>query len=203
MQSRLRDGLFVDRMADSLGEGSAMHGVCQSLKSRYAGIDDFDKSIAIEFKTRLPNYILARADRNSMAHSVELRVPFLANGMIENACQVPPMVKMFALKEKYVLRKAFAGMLPRHVQKRMKFGYDAPVAPFWQRPDELRDEMMSASALKRTGLFAETVVAAWRKEAAETGDMRRKHDLYGRLTGVLSVQLLYDSYASGGSVTAA
>ena len=199
LQSRLREGLFVDRLADSLGEGSAMHGVCQSLKSRYAGIDDFDKSIAIEFRTRLPNYILARADRNSMAHSVELRVPFLANGMIENACQVPPMVKMFALKEKYVLRKAFAGMLPRHVRKRMKFGYDAPVVPFWQRPDELRDEMMSASALKRTGLFAEPVVAGWRKEAGETSDMRRRHDLYGRLTGVLSVQLLHDSYVVGGS----
>jgi len=194
MQSRLREGLFVDKMADSLGEGSAMHGVCQSLKNRYAGIDDFDKSIAIEFKTRLPNYILARADRNSMAHSVELRVPFLANGMIENACQVPPMVKMFALKEKYVLRKAFAGMLPRHVQKRTKFGYDAPVVPFWQRPDELRDEMMSASALKRTGLFAEPAIAGWRKEAAETSDMRRRHDLYGRLTGVLSVQLLHDTF---------
>ena len=199
MQSRLREGLFAEKMADSLGEGSAMHGVCQSLKSRYAGIDDFDKSIAIEFKTRLPNYILARADRNSMAHSVELRVPFLANGMIENACQVPPMVKMFALKEKYVLRKAFAEMLPRHVKKRMKFGYDAPVVPFWQRPDEFRDEMMNASALRRTGLFAEPVVAGWRKEAAETSDMRRKHDLYGRLTGVLSVQLLHDAFISGGS----
>ena len=54
--------------------------------------------------------------------------------------------------------------------------------------------MMSASALKRTALFSEPVVAAWRKEATGTTDMRRKHDLYGRLTGVLSVQLLHDSY---------
>jgi hypothetical protein len=59
--------------------------------------------------------------------------------------------------------------------------------------------MMSASALKRTGLFAEPVVAGWRKEAGETSDMRRRHDLYGRLTGVLSVQLLHDSYVVGGS----
>ncbi len=195
MQARMREGLFAERMTDSLGEGSAMHRVCQSLKSRQAGIDDFNKSIGIEFKTRLPNYILARADRNSMAHSVELRVPFLANAMIESACQMPPMVKMFALKEKYVLRKAFAGLLPKQVQRRMKFGYDAPVVPFWQRPDELRDEMMSASQLKRTGLFAEPAVARWTKEAAETTDLRRKHDLYGRLTGVLSVQLLHDAYA--------
>jgi asparagine synthase (glutamine-hydrolysing) len=197
MQSRLSEGLFADKMADSLGEGSAMHGACQSLKSRQAGIDDFNKSIGIEFKTRLPNYILARADRNSMAHSVELRVPFLANGMIDSACQVPPMVKMFALKEKYVLSKAFDNLLPAHVRKRMKYGYDAPVVPLWQRPDALRDEMMSASQLKRTGLFAEATVAQWRKEAAETGDLRRKHDLYGRLTGVLSVQLLHDAYAGG------
>lgn len=202
LQSRLREGLFVDKMADSLGEGSAMHGICQSLKSRQAGIDDFNKSIGIEFKTRLPNYILARADRNSMAHSVELRVPFLANGMIENACQMPPMVKMFALKEKYVLRKAFAGILPKQVKKRMKFGYDAPVIAFWQNPDALRDEMMSASGLRRTGLFAEATVSQWRKEASETGDLRRKHDLYGRLTGVLSVQLLHDAYAGAGDAGA-
>ena len=199
MQARQREGLFAGRLEDSLGEGSAMHRVCESLKHRYAGIDDLNKSICIEFKTRLPNYILARADRNSMAHSVELRVPFLANAMVENACEVPPMVKMFALKEKYVLRKAFAGLLPRHVKKRMKFGYDAPVAPLWQRPDELRDEMLSASALKRTGLFAEPVVAQWAKEAAATSDMHRKQDLYGRLTGVLSVQLLHDAFASGGA----
>jgi hypothetical protein len=71
--------------------------------------------------------------------------------------------------------------------------------PFWQWPDELRDEMMSAAALKRTGLFAEPVVAGWKKEAAGTSDMRRRHDLYGCLTGVLSVQLLHDTYVSGSS----
>ena len=195
MKAQQREGLFEGNFADSLGDGSAMANLCRPLKDRYAGIDEFNKSIYVELRSRLPNYILNRADRNSMAHSVELRVPFLANQMIDFVCALPPMMKMFALKEKYVLRKAFAGLLPRHVRKRTKFGYDAPVAPFWEAKDELRDEMMSPAALKRSGLFREQTVAGWAREAAATADPHRKTDLYRLLTSVLSVQLLHGAFA--------
>ena len=203
IRMRQREGLFRDEPEDSLGETSAMAAMAAPLKDRYAGIDDFNKSIYLELTTRLPNYILARSDRNSMAHSVELRVPFLANAMIADACAMPPMVKMLALKEKYVLRQAFAKVVPRHVQKRMKFGYNAPALPLWQGRDALRDELMSQDGLRRTGIFAPSTVAAWSKEAAETTDARRRSDLYGRLTSVLSVQLLHDAFAETAAEAAA
>lgn len=194
LKAEEREGLFHDDYADSLGEGSAMHGISLAIAERYAGIDDFNKSIYLEMRSRLPNYILARADRNSMAHSVEVRVPFLSNRMIDEACAMPPMVKMLALREKHVLRQAFAKLVPKHVSKRMKFGYNAPSLPLWQGKDALRDDMISGDALRRTGLFRPETVDAWRVEADATDDLRRKHDLYGRLTGVLSVQLLDATY---------
>lgn len=191
---RRRQGLFKDAYRASLAEGSPMYDICQPLKTTYAGIDDFNKSIYLEMKSRLPNYILARADRNSMANSVELRVPFLSNSMIDYACSVPPMLKSFALKEKYVLWKAFARDLPPAVRQRMKFGYDAPLADVWQGLDELRDDAMSQSALRETDIFDPNTVAQWLTEAQTTQDARRRNSLYGTLTGVLSVQLLHRAF---------
>lgn len=191
INDRLRQGLFIDSHADSLADGSAMHALCQPLKTDYAGIDDFNKSIYVEMKSRLPNYILARADRNAMANSVELRVPFLANAMVDHVCALPPLLKSFALKEKYILRKAFAGVLPPRLHGRMKFGYNAPLAAFWQTDDQLRDDALSEAALSETALFNPATVALWRAEAAATDDSGRRDSLYGMLTGVLSVQLLH------------
>ena len=190
----MRDGLFRDTFTDSLGEDSAMYEVCQSLKTKYADIDDFNKSIYIDMKTRLPNYILSRADRNSMAHSVELRVPFLSNEMIDYGCSVPTMLKMFGLKEKYILNKAFEKIVPPHVKKREKFAYNAPNLTFWQAKDDLRDELMSPKALAKTAIFNEQRVSNLMKEAQETPLIQRKNELQALLTGVLSIQLLHESY---------
>jgi asparagine synthase (glutamine-hydrolysing) len=125
-----------------------------------------------------------------MANSVELRVPFLDNAMIDCACSLPPNYKMYGLKEKFILRKAFEETVPPHVRKRMKFGYNAPLVTFWQADDPLREEAMSQTALRRTGLFDPATVHHRLAEAAATSDIRRKSDLYQTLTGVLSVQLL-------------
>jgi asparagine synthase (glutamine-hydrolysing) len=189
-----REGLFQDTYADSLGEGSAMFEVCQSLKTKYADIDDFNKSIYIDMKTRLPNYILARADKNSMAHSVELRVPYLSNEMIDYGCSVPPMLKMFGLKEKYILNKAFEKIVPQHVLQREKFSYNAPTSDLWQGKDDLRDELMSPAALTKTGIFNAKTVNNLLQEAKETQVLQRRNDLQSLLTGVLSIQLLHQSY---------
>jgi asparagine synthase (glutamine-hydrolysing) len=190
----MREGLFKDKHADSLGEGSAMYEVCQSLKTKYADIDDFNKSIYIDMKTRLPNYILSRADKNAMANSVELRVPFLSNEMIDYGCSVPPMLKMFGLKEKYILNKAFEQIVPEHVLKREKFSYNAPTLAFWEGKDELRNELMSPAAIAKTGIFNEKTVSRLMQEAKETQGTQRQNDLHSLLTGVLSIQLLHQSY---------
>lgn len=182
--------LLADPVQDSLGEGSAIHRLAEPLKGRYSGIDEFNKSIYLELKTRLPNYILARADRNSMANSVELRVPFLSNKMIDTTCSIPTTVKMLGVNEKYVLRKAFRRYIPRHIYKRKKFGYIMEPGKLWAGDPPLIREMMSEAQIKKTGLFNPQTVNSMLAEFRAGADESRVDKLGSILTGVLSIQLL-------------
>ena len=190
INSMATKGLMLEPQRDSLGEGSAIHKITEPLKGRYNGIDEFNKSIYLELKTRLPNYILSRADRNSMANSVELRVPFLSNSMIETASKIPTMVKMLGVNEKYVLRKAFKSLIPRHIYKRKKFGYIMEAEKLWNGNSPLIREAMSEEQIKKTGVFNPKTVESMLSEFRTTNDPSRKDNLGSIITGVLSVQLI-------------
>ena len=193
-KSKLREGLFKAPLADSLGEGSAFYRAAQPLKNEYSRIDDFDKSIYLEQKLRLPNYILSRADRNSMAHSVELRVPFLSNRMIDVSAAIPPILKMLGLREKFILRKAFENTVPPRVLARMKFGYSAPASLLWNHEDAQRDELLSDDALQASDIFDPAVVHQLQEDRRQSPDLRRREDSAALLTGVLSTQLLHQRF---------
>ena len=185
--------LFSQSLPSSLGPDSAMAALAAPLKGELAGIDDFNKSLFIEMRGRLPNYILQRTDRNSMRNSVEARVPYLSNEMLDLSRDMPPMVKMFGIKEKHALRKAFEKQVPAHVLARMKFGYQAPLSYLWDGADPLRDEVLSDTRLTEVGLFKPEAVRALRAQASASQEADERSALLGALTAVLSVQLIHDS----------
>ena len=129
-----------------------------------------------------------------MAHSVEARVPFLSNEMIDLSCQIPPFSKMLGLREKYILRQAFKAILPPHVRRRTKFAYNAPAQSLWRKRDLLRDEVMSPEALTKVGIFNHQKIAQLKHELASSLiSSSRREDLETHLTRVLSVQLLHET----------
>ncbi|WP_238544826.1 asparagine synthase C-terminal domain-containing protein [Geomicrobium sp. JCM 19037] len=75
----------------------------------------------------LPGDILAKADRMSMAHSLELRVPFLDKEVYDVAKTIPTELLVTKQTTKALLREAFADLVPDHVLHRPKLGFPVPL----------------------------------------------------------------------------
>ena len=82
----------------------------------------------------LPDDILTKVDRASMAHSLEVRSPFMDYRVAEFACRLPLQYKLRGLTTKHLLRKAFAKDLPPGPLKRQKHGFAVPMGDWFQGP---------------------------------------------------------------------
>ncbi len=82
--------------------------------------------MGIESENRLVDFILGRADKMSMANSLELRTPFLDYRLIEFARRIPTRWKVNHSGEKQILREAFHGLLPEPVRRRPKKAFQSP-----------------------------------------------------------------------------
>lgn len=82
----------------------------------------------LDLHTWMPGDILAKADRMTMAHSLELRVPYLDHKLVEFAASIPRRFKIFRGITKYVLRQAASRHLPEDIYLRPKLGFPVPIA---------------------------------------------------------------------------
>lgn len=110
------------------------------LKEEYAemekrGLTDADRMQEIDLRHWLPGDILQKADRMSMAHSLEVRVPFLNSEVFSVAHRIPSYMKQRKNITKYVLRKAAARHLDRDTSQRKKLGFPVPIR-CWMREEE-------------------------------------------------------------------
>jgi asparagine synthase (glutamine-hydrolysing) len=109
----------------------------------------------------LPDDILAKCDRMSMAHSLEVRPPFLDHRIVEFAASLPASLKIRGAEQKYVLRRLMEGRLPRAVLARKKEGFDIPSGDWLRGPlRELLVDTLSPDAIRRTQLFRADKVQA-------------------------------------------
>lgn len=81
----------------------------------------------VDIHTWLRGDILLKADKMTMAHSLELRVPFLDKAVFEVAAKIAPEWKTAHNTTKYILRKAAEGIVPDHVLHRKKLGFPVPI----------------------------------------------------------------------------
>jgi asparagine synthase (glutamine-hydrolysing) len=88
----------------------------------------------VDTKTSLPDDLLLKADKMTMANSLELRVPFLDHKLLEFAASLPANYKVRRFTTKYLAKKALAGRLPRQILKRRKAGFPVPYES-WLRSD--------------------------------------------------------------------
>jgi asparagine synthase (glutamine-hydrolysing) len=102
-----------------------------------------------EFGLRLPERLLMRLDRFSMANSVEARVPFLDRELVEFVYRLPPRLKIHDGETKAVLRRGVSDIVPEWVLARRKQGFDAPVGDwFGSRMGNLLRVLMGEDALR-------------------------------------------------------
>lgn len=102
--------------------------VTQHLYAETADVDDVASMQYVDLHTWLPGNILAKADRMSMAHSLELRVPFLDQAVYAAAAGLPTELKLPAhsRETKHALREAMRGIVPESVRDRRKLGFPTP-----------------------------------------------------------------------------
>ncbi len=149
-------GLFSETFAQQAnGYQQQMSQLITTLKPNLKGLHPLNQSLYLEAKTRLPGWILWRADRLAMANSVEARVPFLDHPLVEMAAQVPPALKLSGLDEKYILRKLMMPKLPEHPNYFKKRAFYTPIREwfFTKQNAGYLQRYLSEAKLLEAGVF--------------------------------------------------
>jgi asparagine synthase (glutamine-hydrolysing) len=149
------NGTFSNQQRSQIlygANGNGLRALVESLKIGNRGI--VDRYLAVDQNYYLPDDILYKTDRMSMAHSVEVRPPFLDPRIVDFAAGLPQHLKIRGFKQKYLLKELMRGKLPESVLNRKKTGFDIPTHDWFRGPlrglllDTLRED-----AVHSTGIF--------------------------------------------------
>jgi asparagine synthase (glutamine-hydrolysing) len=107
-----------------------------------------------EFHTKLVDDFLMNEDRTSMAHGLEVRVPFLDRDLVRFAFSIPWHLKVKRQQTKYIFRKAMAGLLPAHTLRKKKWGFS--FNPYYQFQKDLKqvaERVLTRQRVEARGWF--------------------------------------------------
>ncbi|MBN1172115.1 MAG: asparagine synthase (glutamine-hydrolyzing) [Micromonosporaceae bacterium] len=193
IKSMLTAGLRDEIASSDPGDGDLV----AAMPACAEGWDPLSRGQWLEMTTLLPGYILAsQGDRMLMANSVEGRFPFLDSEFVGFANALPARYKLFGLEEKYLLKRAFADLVPDRIRHRPKQPYRAPDAEsfFGARPPDWLGEVTSAAAVAEAGVFEPAVVAAVLAKCARTGGARMSNTDNMRALAIVSTQLAHATF---------
>jgi asparagine synthase (glutamine-hydrolysing) len=124
------------------------------------------------FYTYLPDDLLVKVDRMSMAHALETRSPFLDTALVEYVAGLPDDYKLRGRTTKYILREAFSDLLPPTIKNRGKMGFGLPLGTWFRGElrDYLREMLLSPDSRIRDYLRAETVAQVYAEHVGARGD---------------------------------
>lgn len=146
--------LFNDDLKDSIRKVAPHQLLMRTLQDIPQEKNELNKMLYLEMKYFLADHNLNYTDKMSMAHGVEVRVPFLDLDLVNFSTTIPPQFKMKGNETKYILKKAMEKYLPKEVIYRKKTGFGAPVRK-WITQDlsEMIDDRLSEENLKKWGIF--------------------------------------------------
>jgi asparagine synthase (glutamine-hydrolysing) len=93
---------------------------------------DYDRAFAADLLTYLPEDLLVKVDRASMAHGLECRSPLLDQEMVTFSCSLPPVWKIRNGKGKHIFREAIKGLFPDGFLNRPKMGFTVPLGEWFK-----------------------------------------------------------------------
>lgn len=183
--------LFSAEVREATGKLDEVGEIERTLPTEYRSWSYFGKAEYLEARYLLPGYILSsQGDRMAMAHSVEGRYPFLDYRVVEFAARLPANLKMKALDQKHLLKKAFRGLIPDSIERRPKQPYRAPDGKcfFGSSTVDYAEELLSPDSVRQNGIFdAQAVTALVAKFRAGRASSIKDNMA---MVGVLSTQLL-------------
>jgi asparagine synthase (glutamine-hydrolysing) len=153
----------------------------RALQMRMRGQSTLETMLYIDTKTWLPDDLLIKADKMTMANSLELRVPLLDHKVLEFAASLPSNLKLSGLTTKFILKKTLLGRIPKEIRNRKKTGFPVPYAS-WMRSelkDLVWDVLMDSRTIDR-GYFSKGAVERMLRANANGSD--RSKDIFSLLT---------------------
>jgi asparagine synthase (glutamine-hydrolysing) len=123
-----------------------------------------NRALHLQFDHWLPDDILMKQDKMTMASGIEGRVPFLDHELVEFSLTLPPSLKIRRGKPKYILRKYAERLLPKDTTSRGKKPFYAPVETYLEHPlfRDIVDDALSEKTVQSRGLFRPDAVARLR-----------------------------------------
>ncbi|HEX6751245.1 MAG TPA: asparagine synthase (glutamine-hydrolyzing) [Longimicrobium sp.] len=154
-------------------QGTDPFAAYRAADARFAGLDPVQRMLYTDTQVLLPCQFLEKVDKSTMAHGVEVRVPFLDAELAEYAMGLPARLKVRRGAKKWILRQALRGVVPDFVLDAPKTGFGVPfghwlrtsLAPFF-------DEVLGDPAVQRAGLFEPRALA---RRVAEHRSGARDH----------------------------
>ncbi|HEY2901293.1 MAG TPA: asparagine synthase (glutamine-hydrolyzing) [Polyangia bacterium] len=177
--------LFSDQERRALGapDAEACHARIDGLFSRahQQGLDPVQRLQYVDFSSMLLDNLLLKADKLSMAHSLEVRVPLLDRRLVELGLGLSPRAKIGARHDKPLFRRLLRRCLPPSITDRPKRGFEIPVDQWLRDPstERLRQRLLSGAAVNRLGL-APSAIANLLSKHLSGQDVGRK--LFALLT---------------------
>ena len=167
--------------------------------SRFQALPTHSRMMRFDFETYLPEDVLTKVDRMSMAHSIESRVPLLDNNVIDFAATLPAHYKIHNGRRKHVLKEAVKGLLPDGILNRKKQGFGIPLGVWFRGglTDVFADVLGSARTRQR-GYFRPAFIE---RIVQEHLSGRRDHTL--RLWQLLVFELWHRHYVDSPDATPA
>jgi asparagine synthase (glutamine-hydrolysing) len=155
------NGTFSNEQRRQIRPGSNGNGLRELVESLGLPQQLVERYLAVDQNYYLPDDILYKTDRMSMAHSLEVRPPFLDHRIVEFAAGLPASLKIRGFKQKLLLKELMRGKLPDSVLDRKKTGFDIPTHDWFRGPLRgLLHDTLTSKAIADTGIFDAAAIAA-------------------------------------------
>ncbi len=190
LDDEAKDALYTPEMREAVGPKTTEAlirgrlGACRS-------DDPINRALFLDLDTLLPDQVLPFVDRLSMAHSVEVRPPFLDHRLAEFACSLPGQFKIKAGRVKNILKDAVADLLPAELIDRPKEGFIMPINEWLiGHLESYVRATLATEKVRRQGLFRPDAI----RDILDNHFYGRHH--YGnQIWNLLMLQLWWDRYA--------
>jgi asparagine synthase (glutamine-hydrolysing) len=190
LDDEAKNNLYTPGMREAVG-GQTTEALIRTRLKACKSIDPTNRALFLDLDTLLPDQVLPFVDRLSMAHSVEVRPPFLDHRLVEFACSLPGNFKIKAGRVKNVLKEALRDLLPADLIARPKEGFIMPINEWLV--GHLKSYVRATLApenIRRHGLLRSDAVA----DLLDGHFSGRKHQ-GSQIWNLLMLQLWLDRYA--------
>jgi len=158
-------------------KGKSMEEITHPIYAKVADKDDLTKMQYLDMHLWMARDILLKADKMSMAHSIEVRVPFLDKKMMELASSIPSDMRLNSSETKIPLRRAAARALPEEWANREKLGFPTPVR-YWLQEEEIYQAVKKAINSDYANEFFETRILNRMLEQHKSGAKNHSRKLW-------------------------